>query len=274
MPSSFQITLLGSGSAGNCALLEAGDTRLLIDAGLNARQITLRLESLGVSPEQLSGILLTHEHSDHIGGLRVFCKRHQLPVYTTPLTLERLSQEHLKGYGHVQQFVDGSEFCIGAVGVQAFRVTHDAVDPVGFVLHYQGRKLGFLTDLGHCSHLVKERVRGVQTLVIETNYDEKLLQNDTRRPWPIKQRIISRHGHLSNKAAATMIGELVEHGLERALLGHLSRDCNTPELAIGTVLNHLTEVGGEAAAANIGLHCGSQHEVSPRFAIGVPPSAD
>ena len=266
--SSFHVTLLGSGSAGNCALIEAGSTRLLVDAGLNAKQIGLRLESIRVNPAELDGIILTHEHSDHVSGLRVFCKRYALPVYATPLTLERLGQEHLKEHRNVRRFNGGDEFGIGELDVQAFRVTHDAVDPVGFVFQHAGERLGFLTDLGHCSHLVKERVRGVQTLVIETNYDEKLLQNDTRRPWAIKQRIISRHGHLSNKAAAEMVGELLEHGLKRALLGHLSRDCNTPELAVETVRKQVGEVGGESAAAGVEIYCASQAIVSPRFGIG------
>ncbi len=265
--SDFHVTLLGSGSAGNCALIEAGSTRLLVDAGLNAKQIAMRLESIGVRPEMLDGIVLTHEHSDHVGGLRVFCKRHAVPVYATPLTLERLGQEHLKEYRNVRRFLDGEQFGIGELDVQAFRVTHDAVDPVGFVFHYSGRRLGFLTDLGHCSHLVKERVRGVETLVVETNYDEKLLQEDTRRPWAIKQRISSRHGHLSNKAAAELVGELLEHGLRRTLLGHLSQDCNTPELAVTTVAERLREVGGEKGAG-VEVYCASQTVVSPRFTIG------
>ncbi len=264
--SGFHVTLLGSGSAGNSALVESSGARVLVDAGLNAKQITLRLAALGVEPGMLDAILLTHEHCDHVQGLRVFCKRTPVPVYCTPLTYERLGQTELAGYKNVRKFVDGSEFSIGDMGVQAFRVTHDAVDPVGFVFHHAGRKLGFLTDLGHCSNLVRERVRGVNTLVIETNYDEKLLQNDTRRPWAVKQRITSRHGHLSNKMAATELAQLLEHGLERAVLGHLSRDCNTPELAVETVRAALCEAGA-GEGAGVGVWCATQAEVTPRFTV-------
>jgi phosphoribosyl 1,2-cyclic phosphodiesterase len=114
-----------------------------------------------------------------------------------------------------------------------FTVPHDAVDPAGFVLHHQRGALGFLTDLGFVTKLVHERVRTVHTLVIETNHDEKLLQNDVKRPWAVKQRIMSRHGHLSNAAAGAVIADLLSANLRRSVLGHLSRDCNRPESCTG-----------------------------------------
>src|SRR5438034_8539531 len=119
--------------------------------------------------------------------------------------------------------------------VQTFPVPHDAVDPLGFVFHAGAGSLGFVTDLGYPTKLIIERLREVQTLVIETNHDEKLLQNDPHRPWPVKQRIQSRHGHLSNTAAASVIEQLLPGKIERVVLGHLSRDCNTPDLAYGAV---------------------------------------
>ena len=154
------------------------------------------------------------------------------------------------------------------IGIHAFSVPHDAVDPVGFVFHHGGDSLGFLTDLGKCTHVARERVRGASTLVIETNHDEKLLQNDPHRPWPLKQRIMSAHGHLSNTAAAAELADLLEHGLRRAILCHLSRDCNTPELATSTVQTRLSEVG---APDLVEVYCASQKEVSPRFAIAPSP---
>lgn len=272
---SFSVTLLGSGSAGNCALVEAAGTRLLVDAGLSARQIAARLDALGLAPEQLDAILLTHEHGDHVAGLRVLCKKAPMPVYCTRLTAEVLHDSALSECrGGVHQFQTGAEFSIRDIGVQAFSVPHDAVDPVGFVFHYGGRSLGFLTDLGHCTRLAMERVRGANTVVIETNYDEKLLQDDTRRPWAVKQRIMSRHGHLSNGAAAGVLAQLLEDGLRRAVLGHLSRDCNTAALAVETVRARLREAGAADAAGEGGsvgesveVYCASQTEVSPRFAI-------
>jgi len=261
----FQITLLGSGSAGNCSLLESDGCRLLIDGGLSAKQITLRLASVGVTPEMLDGVLLTHEHADHVAGLRVLCKKTPLPVYCTRLTAEVLAQDPLGLLPNVRQFPTGAEFAIGDITVQSFSVPHDAVDPIGFTFHHGKGALGFLTDLGKCTKLVQQRIRGVQTLVIETNHDEKMLQNDQRRPWSLKQRIMSSHGHLSNTAAAAELVELLDHGLRQAILCHLSRDCNAPELALAATRTRLDDAG---AATTVGVYCATQMEVSPVFAIG------
>ncbi len=260
----FHITILGSGSAGNCAVIESSGCRLLVDGGLSAKQITTRLASVGIEPAMLDGILLTHEHTDHVSGLRVLCKKTPIPVYCTRLTAEMLRKEELALHPDVRQFQAGAEFTIGDIGVRSFSVPHDAVDPVGFTFHCGSESLGFLTDLGKCTNLARERVRRVSTLVIETNHDEKTLQADTRRPWSLKQRIMSIHGHLSNAAAATELVGLLEHGLNRAILCHLSRDCNSPELALGEVRARLDTVGAREA---VEVYCATQKEVSPRFAI-------
>jgi phosphoribosyl 1,2-cyclic phosphodiesterase len=143
-------------------------------------------------------------------------------------------------------------------------VPHDAVDPLGFVFHAGSGGLGFITDLGYVTKLIVERLREVQTLVVETNHDEKLLQNDTHRPWPVKQRIQSRHGHLSNTAAARVIEELLPGKIERVVLGHLSRDCNTPALALNTVRALLEKCG----RTDVETYCATQFDISPRFRIG------
>lgn len=249
---------------------------MLVDGGLSAKQITTRLASVGVEISMLDGILLTHEHADHVGGLRVLCKKTPIPVYCTRLTAEMLRKDELSIHPDVRQFQAGADFAIKDISVQSFSVPHDAVDPVGFTFHHGGESLGFLTDLGKCTNLARERVKGVSTLVIETNHDEKTLQNDPRRPWSLKQRIMSIHGHLSNAAAATELIGLLEHGLNRAILCHLSRDCNSPELALGEVRTRLATVGAQEM---VEVHCASQANVSPRFAIrakqmalpGMPP---
>ncbi len=259
----FAITLLGSGSAGNCAVVETAQCRLLIDGGLSARQIVARLALAGIAPEMLDGILLTHEHGDHVGGLQVLCKKYAVPIYTNSLTAEAMRRGSLTDYCNWRIFQTGSDFYVKDVAIQTFPIPHDAVDPVGFVLHARGMALGFVTDLGFPTKLVYERLRQARTIVIETNHDEKLLQACVKRPWPVKQRIMSRHGHLSNEAAANTLAELLGHGLERAILGHLSRDCNTPELAVETVRARLALDGAEA----IEIFCASQQEISPRFGI-------
>jgi phosphoribosyl 1,2-cyclic phosphodiesterase len=262
-PRMFSVTILGSGSAGNCALVETPQTRLLIDGGLSAKQTGLRLAQCGVNPLEIDGILLTHEHGDHCGALQVWCKQFSTPVYCNRLTAEVLQSAAPEARRDWRLFVTGSEFTIKDITVQTFPVPHDAVDPVGFVLHHGNEALGVLTDLGVATRLVQERVRAAQTLLIETNHDEKLLQNCTKRPWSVKQRIMSRHGHLSNAAAAEVLAELLGGRLRRAVLGHLSRDCNSPELAVGTVRTRLDALG----ANHVEVVCAGQREISPRLAV-------
>ncbi len=255
--------MLGSGSAGNSALVESEQCRLLIDGGLSARQITRRLEDLGVHPIGVDGVLLTHEHGDHVRGLEVLCRQFAVPVYCNRLTAEAVRASGFDTPCDWRMFTTGCDFEIKDIAIQSFAVPHDAVDPSGFVLHHAGLSLGFLTDLGFATKLVHERIRTVRTLVIETNHDEKMLQNDTRRPWPVKQRIMSRHGHLSNDAAAAVVGGLLPNGLQRVVLGHLSRDCNRPELAVGAVRSRIDEAG-----APVDVVCATQTETSARLRIG------
>src|SRR5947209_19662891 len=257
--------MLGSGSGGNSALLATGHCKILVDGGLSARQITLRLEQCGILPEQLDGVLLTHEHGDHVCGLEVLCRKLDIPIYANSQTAEAVRYDcSLDQHPHWRIFRTGSEFKICDITVQTFPVPHDAVDPVGFAFHSGESGLGFITDLGYATKMVVERLRQVHTLVIETNHDEKLLQNDPHRPWPVKQRIQSRHGHLSNAAAATVIEQLLAGKLERVVLGHLSRDCNTPELAAGAIRAMLAQRG----RSEIEVQCAAQSQISVRFTIG------
>jgi len=260
--------MLGSGSAGNSALVATEHCKILVDGGLSARQLVLRLAQCGVAPEQLDGVLLTHEHSDHICGLEVLCRKFHVPIYCNALTAEAIRSdglfEQVAAATNWRIFRTGSEFSICDVTVQTFPVPHDAVDPLGFAFHAGSGGLGFITDLGYPTKMVIERLREVQTLVIETNHDEKLLQNDTHRPWPVKQRIQSRHGHLSNTAAAGVIEELLSGKIERVVLGHLSRDCNTPELAVTAVRASLAKHG----KIDLEIHIASQSKISARFRIG------
>ena len=260
--------MLGSGSAGNSALVASDHCRVLVDGGLSARQIARRLEQCGVMPEQLDGVLLTHEHGDHVCGLEVLCRKFDIPIYANALTAEAVRGDcSLDRHRNWRIFRTGAEFSICDITVQTFPVPHDAVDPVGFAFYAGSGSLGFITDLGYAPRVIVERLREVRTIVIETNHDEKLLQNDTHRPWPVKQRIMSRHGHLSNNAAAGVIEELLPGKIERVVLGHLSRDCNTPALAVAAVTERLTRCG----KIDIELHCATQSDVSERFAVGETP---
>jgi phosphoribosyl 1,2-cyclic phosphodiesterase len=238
-----QLTILGSGSGGNCAYLETDEVRLLIDAGLSGRQIRQRMATLARAPETLHGILITHEHADHIGGLAGLAARLDVPIYCNRLTREAIEAQ-LRIQINARLFTTGGSFEIGDVTIDTFSVPHDAYDPVGFLARTVAGNIGFLTDLGHATKLVVERVRAAHVLLLEANHDVKMLQDDPRRPWSLKQRILSRHGHLSNDGAADVAEQILSPALRRVYLGHLSRDCNRPELALQAVAGRLEKAGG------------------------------
>jgi phosphoribosyl 1,2-cyclic phosphodiesterase len=237
-----QMTVLGSGSSGNCTYLETDEARLLIDAGLSGRQIRNRLLSIGRTVENLTGIILTHEHSDHVQGLVGLAGKLNVPIYCNRLTKEAIELQ-LRLKLEFRLFSTGSSFDVGDTVIETFNVPHDAYDPVGFLLRTSEGNIGFLTDLGHATKLVVQRVRCANVLVLEANHDMKMLQDDLKRPWSIKQRILSRHGHLSNDAAALAAQEIASADLQHLYLGHLSGDCNRPELARHVVSEALDKIG-------------------------------
>jgi len=259
---SVQLTILGSGSEGNGAYLETDGVRILIDAGLSGRQIRQRMATVARAPETLHGILITHEHSDHINGLAGLAARLDLPIYCNRLTKEAIEAQ-LQIQINARIFITGGSFEIGDVTVETFSIPHDACDPVGFLVRTPAGNIGFLTDLGHATKLVVERVREAHVLLLEANHDVQMLQDDPRRPWSLKQRILSRHGHLSNEAAADVAEQILAASLRRLFLGHLSRDCNRPELARKAVGGRLERLGG----THVGVECASQHTPSATFTL-------
>jgi phosphoribosyl 1,2-cyclic phosphodiesterase len=258
----FEVITLASGSEGNSTLVRNETAAFLIDAGLSAKQLTARLSTAGLSPEQLSGILLTHEHGDHTSALKVMLTRHPLPVFCNMLTARVLQDTGLV-HTDWNLFQTGSPFSLGSFEIRAFSVPHDAVDPVGFRISSDGSCFGVLTDLGYATRLVFDALRGIQAILIEMNHDEGLLQRDPRRPWSVKQRILSRHGHLSNIAAARVLAEL-EAPLRHIILGHLSRDCNSPHLALDCAMQSLADSGNVSHAT---LHCACQDTPGPPLQI-------
>jgi len=243
-------TILGSGSAGNSAYLETEETRVLVDAGFSPRQIRQRLASIGRAPENITAILITHEHSDHIQGLVGIAEKLRIPVYCNRATQEEIDRQ-LGAKLDYRLFVTGNGFEVGDIAVETFAVPHDAQDPVGYLLRTNAATIGIATDLGHVTRLVIERVRAANVLVLEANHDVKMLQNCLHRPWSLKQRILSRHGHLSNEAAADATAEIMSDRLQHLYLGHLSRDCNRPELAFGVVQSCLLRLGAKHVALQL-----------------------
>lgn len=239
-----RLTVLGSGSSGNCALISTGRTTLLIDAGLSAKQICLRLAAAGYTLDQIDGILLTHEHQDHTNGLEVLSSKRPLPLYATALTREILQGSlKFRSAPSWRMMTTGSAFDFQDLRIECFPVPHDAVDPVGFVIADEESRLGVLSDVGFVTNLIKDRLKAADSLFVEANYDTQLLEADTKRPWATKQRISSRHGHLSNDQAAELIESVAHTGLHHVVLGHLSDDCNDPDRASKRIQESLQRVG-------------------------------
>ncbi len=259
---SVKFTILGSGSAGNCAYLETAETRVLVDAGFSPRQIRLRLAEIGRTPENLTAILITHEHSDHISGLLGLADKLQIPVYcnrdTQDATIWALKSrlaakkktgsdvenaDYLKAKIDWRLFQTGDRFELNDLLIETFSIPHDASDPVGFLLRTPRGNIGFATDLGHTTKLVLERIRAANVLVLESNHDVKMLQECPRRSWSLKQRILGRHGHLSNVAAAETAAQIMSAGLRQIYLAHLSGECNKPEIAEHVMAEQLHHIG-------------------------------
>ena len=260
----LRLTILGSGSSGNCAVVSTENTTLLIDAGLSAKQIVLRLESAGMSIDSVHGILLSHEHGDHTRGIDVICRKHSIPLLCTPLTQESIMQGlHAKCKPRWQLMQTGCAFDFQDLRIESFPVPHDAVDPVGFVIQDAESKLGVLSDVGFITGLIKDRLQGSHSLFVEANYDTHLLEADTKRPWATKQRISSRHGHLSNEQVAELVESIAHDDLHHIVLGHLSEDCNDPETAVRSVQSALAKLKIEG----VNVRCAERGQPTPTLEV-------
>lgn len=223
----LRFALLASGSKGNAALITDGQTSILQDAGVSRKRLDERLRQLGVTPTSLSGILVTHEHRDHVYGLAQFAKHAGVPVYASLATAQALM---LNGDVRVITFHPGDSLSFGNLRVQSYSVSHDAVDPVNYTYtSASGAKLGFATDLGHPTKLTYARLAGSHALIVESNYCPDMLR---RGPYPpfLKQRICGRQGHLSNEAALNLLESLRHDTLQLVVLVHLSEHNNHPDL--------------------------------------------
>ena len=227
----MKICILGSGSSGNCVFVSSDSTRVLIDAGLSAKEVERRLDLIGVRPETLTGLCVTHEHDDHKSAIGTLHRRHKLSLYANSGTLQALeADDKLKGLAW-SVFETGRPFQIGDLQIEPFSVPHDSYDPVGFAITCGASRVGIVTDMGMATTLIRERLKNCHVLVLESNHDEDLLKNSTR-PWSLKQRIAGNQGHLSNRQAGELMLEVAGPQLRCIFLAHLSSDCNRPELAL------------------------------------------
>lgn len=256
----MRFSVLASGSKANCTFVEAAGTRLLIDCGLSARETNRRLMSLGIDPHTVCGILITHEHSDHIRGVPTLSRSLNIPVFITEATADALGWQE-----RVEHFRPGSRFSVGKLEIDPFNVVHDAVDPVGFVVRGEGLKFAQATDLGRTTPVVQQALQGAHAVVLESNHDQDLLRS-CGYPWVLKQRIRSSHGHLSNDSCATFLNQIFHSELLHVVLAHLSENSNTPELALASVSRYLPAERRSAGQLRT-LLCGSVQAATPLLMI-------
>jgi phosphoribosyl 1,2-cyclic phosphodiesterase len=227
----MRICILGSGSSGNATLVVAGETRVLIDCGLSAREIIKRIQAVGEDPMRLDAIVVTHEHSDHARGFPALSKSLNVPVFISSVALDACGlAERSRDLRRGAAITSSQEFEIGSFCFRPFVIPHDAVDPMAFTVEARGVKMGIAVDLGYINALAAERFRGSDVLIVEANHEIEMLRACTFYPWALKQRILSRHGHTSNDEMARFLREDFDGKAGYIVLAHLSRNTNHPDL--------------------------------------------
>lgn len=230
---------LFSGSSGNSIFLRVNETRILVDAGGSGKRIAASLSCIDERPGNIDAIVVTHEHSDHTSGIGVMARKYKTAIYANEKTWEMTGAPAIGIPDELRHsFSVSEEFAIGDITVRPFRIPHDAADPVGYSFFAEGKKITVATDIGHINQALLDDLVGSDMILLESNHDVEMLRVG-RYPWPLKQRILSDHGHLSNEMAGKVVCYLAEKGTRHFMLGHLSHENNFPELAYQTVCNEL-----------------------------------
>lgn len=227
---------LYSGSSGNSLYVESNNTKILIDAGVSGKKITDALASLNVDINEIAGLLVTHEHSDHTLSLPVLSKKYNIPIYANEKTWSVLPSERIM---NKKTFEIGKSFYIGDLKIEPFPIPHDAICPCAFNIYNGNEKISVATDIGHITPEIVEYLKNSSFMLLESNYEPEMLHSSSY-PYHLKQRILSDNGHLSNENAGQLITELYKYGLKQVMLGHLSKENNFPELAYQTVISELS----------------------------------
>ncbi len=265
----MRLCSIASGSSGNCIYVGSEATHLLVDAGISGKRTISGLESLGVTGADLDGILITHEHADHISGLGVLARKYGIPIYATRGTIRAVKS--CRSLGRIEE----SLFCeiaadekitIKDLTVNPMRISHDAAEPVAYRIAYGRQKVGICTDLGVYDDYTVECLREMDALLLEANHDVNMLQVGPY-PYHLKQRILGERGHLSNESSGRLLGRLLHDGLKAILLGHLSQENNLPELAYEAVRMEITMGDNPYHANDFPIQIARRNEVSPVISI-------
>ena len=238
---------------GNCLYVESENTKLLIDAGVSLKKIETGLETLNVSPSLLDGILVTHEHSDHIQSLGNLSKKFNLPVYANSETFDAMPKQTDKiSTENINKFKVTEKFQIKDIEVDPFSIPHDAANPCGFNISNNSDKISIATDIGHMTNDILKQLEDSKFILLESNYDTEVLKY-SKYPYLLKQRIAGPNGHLSNEVASKVINYLLQGNLKTAMLGHLSKESNFPELAYQTVVDEIIRAGTDVSKLNLSV---------------------
>lgn len=238
----MRFSVLGSGSKGNCTLVEAGSTRVLIDNGFSGKEIVARLASLGIAPESLAALILTHEHDDHVKGVGVLARRFNLPVYANEAT-HRAAEAKTGKVAARREFGVGEPFAVEGLRIHPFAISHDAADPVGFVLGDGVCNLGYCTDTGTITRLIRHRLQACHAVILEANHDVRMVKEGPY-PLPLQQRVLSNRGHLANPDALDLAAILAGERLRLLVLAHLSEVNNQPDLVLREARQRLPDAAG------------------------------
>ncbi len=256
----MKICSLASGSKGNCLFIETGGVRLLIDVGISLRETTARLLSSDIEPDSINAVLVTHEHIDHIRSVGAFARRHKVPVLISYAT-RQAAEKYLTDVRLIE-FESSYSFTFRDIMIDPFPVSHDCCDPVGFIVESVEGRLGTATDFGIVTRLIREKLKGCRALNLESNHDPEMLLNGPY-PWNLKQRIKSRHGHISNQESLELLHDLAHDRLEALVMAHLSETNNHPDKVIETTGSFLRDQNCCAPRIVIG----EQHRAGPLIEI-------
>lgn len=260
---------IASGSNGNCIFIESGSTRVLVDCGVSCKRITDGLKALSVSPDTISAVLITHEHSDHICGLKVFAKHYNTPVYGTRRTLTEIAEGDVKAEidpALYRAVTPGETVTIGAFSVHVIHTYHDAADPVAYRFDAPEGKVAVMTDLGHYTEEIAEELKGLNGILLESNHDIRMLEVG-HYPYALKRRILGDYGHLSNETSGKLLCKILNPELKFILLGHLSEENNYPDIALMSVKSEIDQSDVPFTSEDFRIEVAGRYESSSVFEL-------
>ena len=261
----MRLASIASGSSGNCIYIGSENHHLLIDAGIPGKRVTEGVQALDVKPEELEGVLITHEHSDHIKGLGVIARKYGLPIYGTAATLDYIQQCSSLGKipeGLLHSIEKEKDFNLGDLTVHPFAISHDAADPVAYRISCGDKKTAVITDLGEYDDRIVSELRNLDAVLVEANHDIRMLQVGPY-PYPLKQRILGGFGHLCNEAAGQLLNTILHDDMKAVFLGHLSKENNYPDLALETVKMEITMGDCPYKASDFKIQVASRDRLTP-----------